>query len=189
MPVLQKLDVANGTVWIGRDTRTSEEKGAHRRTAEKDFIRLMLAGILDEPSVVIEHKPSGEPYLPVFPGLFISISHSGGWYAVYISSSQRVGVDIQVLRESILKGTDYFLNDLERSNAHWIKDLDILHRLWGAKEALYKLLGGAEQEPEKAFTASTVETKDPGMLAIEHEGKEYLLTAAKYEEYYLVYTI
>jgi len=188
-PALKRIDVADGTVWIANDQGAVAARGVDRRTAEREFVRLLLCNILQDEVVEVAYQPAGQPCLPKFPHLYISISHSAHWYAIYISEAKPVGVDIQVPRQAILKGVDYFLNEVERQDKQRMADLDSLHKMWGAKEAFYKLLGGAEQEPEKAFTIREIEQASSGRIMLAYAGKQYVLHAEKHEEYYLVYTL
>jgi phosphopantetheinyl transferase len=84
----------------------------------------------------LTYLPSGQP---VFTNSekHLSISHSDGWFAVYIAS-EPVGIDVQVPSPRLEQGKHYFLNEQEKH----LTDLDTLHAIWGAKEALYKKYGG-----------------------------------------------
>jgi len=63
------------------------------------FVRNHYSGI------VIDYEPDGAPYLPEYPDLPISISHSGGYAACALSrdSSIRIGIDIEKIEPSVIE--------------------------------------------------------------------------------------
>lgn len=77
----------------------------------------------------------GKPYLSNHQ--YISISHSHQ-FATIIVSDQKVGIDIEMQKEKIIKIADKFsfesLN--KKSKQNYIKKLTVI---WGAKEALFKI--------------------------------------------------
>lgn len=77
----------------------------------------------------------GKPHLS--NNQFISISHSHE-FATIIISNQKVGIDIEMQREKIIKIAGKFsaepLN--KKSEQNYIKKLTVL---WGAKEAIFKI--------------------------------------------------
>ena len=77
------------------------------------------------------------PYIQDFDRYF-SLSHSGNKVAVVIGDN-RVGVDIEVETEKILRIKHKFVNDKE---AEFINEADIKAGaaiVWGAKESMFKL--------------------------------------------------
>ena len=63
-----------------------------------DKIRRIIARYLRKRSapdgIVVSRSKLGKPYLPQYPALHISVSHSGSWFVCAVSS-QPVGVDLQ----------------------------------------------------------------------------------------------
>lgn len=63
-----------------------------------DKIRRIIARHLRKRSapdgIVVSRSKLGKPYLPQYPALHISVSHSGSWFVCAVSS-QPVGVDLQ----------------------------------------------------------------------------------------------
>ena len=106
-----------------------------KRAVEREAIQQLLIA-LGYGENVLTYLPSGQP---VFRNSekHLSISHSDGWFAVYIAS-EPVGIDVQVPSPRLEQGKHYFLNEQEQH----LTDLDTLHAIWGAKEALYKKYGG-----------------------------------------------
>lgn len=106
-----------------------------KRVVEKEAINQLLIG-LGHGEHALNYLPSGQPFFRSLEK-HLSISHSDGWFAVYIAS-EPIGIDIQVPSPRLEQGKHYFLNEQE----HHLTDLDTLHAIWGAKEALFKKYGG-----------------------------------------------
>lgn len=73
-----------------------------------------------------------------------SISHCGDYAAAIVSSRFRVGIDVEIPAEKILRVRDKFLSAGEKVIMNSVKDRDhILHDtlLWSCKEAVFKWFG------------------------------------------------
>lgn len=81
----------------------------------------------------------GRPYFKDL-ATHISISHSGGLAAV-ILTGKHGGIDIQKWDARLKKLGSKFLTDEELASIPAHTELESLHVLWGAKEALYKAHG------------------------------------------------
>jgi len=81
----------------------------------------------------------GIPYLE-HSRYHISISHSAGMAAV-IASPLKVGVDIQLIVDKIVRISHKFLRPDESAYISRNSGLEIYHKYWGAKEALFKAYG------------------------------------------------
>ncbi len=81
------------------------------------------------------YDESGKPHLK--NNQFISISHSHE-FATIALSNQKIGIDIEMQREKILKIADKFaLEQVNKKNKkYYIRKLTVL---WGAKEAIFKI--------------------------------------------------
>jgi phosphopantetheinyl transferase len=78
-----------------------------------------------------------------------SISHSGNFAAVVVSSKNRVGVDIELITSRIKNISDKFLNDEEKKYINSLDDvpqvqLELITVYWSAKEAIFKWYGNGE---------------------------------------------
>lgn len=100
----------------------------------------------------IAYKESGQPFLVNYPHLHLSISHSKGWIAVYVAEKP-VGIDIEVENDRILYGATYYINQHE---AHFMDDVKLLHLVWGAKEAFYKLKEGKIANSKEDITVKSI---------------------------------
>jgi len=86
------------------------------------------------PSQDLFYDNYGAPYLT--SGLNISISHSELFVAVCLSK-EKVGIDLQIINEKIVKVSNKFINDLEKKLTEK-NNLEKLTHLWTIKEAAYK---------------------------------------------------
>lgn len=81
-----------------------------------------------------------------------SISHCGNFAAAIASSKQRVGIDIEISTEKILKIIHKFLSEKERTDFNLLPhqlpttDYRLPTLLWSAKEALFKWWGWGDVE-------------------------------------------
>lgn len=94
----------------------------------------------DFPSQEIEIAGTRKPFLPNEQYHF-SISHCGNYAAAIASSTDRVGIDVEMKTPRVEKIKSKFLNanELRFVNAQMVsKRLDILNVLWSAKEAMFK---------------------------------------------------
>ncbi|MBW3517848.1 4'-phosphopantetheinyl transferase superfamily protein [Flavobacterium sp. NKUCC04_CG] len=87
----------------------------------------------------LQYDENGKPHL--VDGKHISITHSFT-YAALIISDHNVGIDIEMMREKIIRIADKFTNEQEQMFAvanpigEKVKQLTVI---WGAKEAMYKM--------------------------------------------------
>lgn len=83
-------------------------------------------------------RPSGQPYLPDFPDLHLSISHSGGWVVCAVADVP-VGIDLELPRP-VRPGlaARWFDTDEQALTAH---DSSAFFDLWMVKEAVLKETG------------------------------------------------
>lgn len=89
-----------------------------------------------------------KPYLP-YEQYHFSISHCGDYAAAIVSKEKRVGIDIEIPTERLLRISNKFLNEKERVQFSvsgfqfpvTSSKLEQLTVLWGAKEAVFKWWG------------------------------------------------
>ncbi len=130
--IIKSLNTANGRIIISYEEPISNEK---KRVFEKRVMNTLLS-TLNIQSSDIQYGVKGNPELLTSP-FNISISHSKGWFAVYIGNSA-IGIDIQEQKSNISTGKSFFLNNKE---AQWSSIID-LHLIWSSKEVIYKILKG-----------------------------------------------
>ena len=160
---VQLIPTSLGKVYVWQLLSYMEDcKTSGKRNVERSEVSGLLTS-LGYGSQALDYLPSGQPVL-VDSQEHISISHSDGWFAVYIANDP-VGVDIQVPRARIGQGKHYFLNEKERH----LDDLELLHLIWGAKEALYKKYGGEMNDLRDEVTFQSVETSSKS-VQLEYAG-------------------
>lgn len=127
------------------------------------------------------YKESGQPYLGSEYHENISISHSNGWFAIYLSN-EAVGIDIEINHPRLLKGKHYFLNDTELLNFTSLHHLQII---WGAKEALFKKYEGNFEDIRNEVTTENIAKNH---INLSCNGNAEVLSFKKLATFYLVYT-
>lgn len=102
--------------------------------------RILLQDLLQELGLLSDCKllklPSGKPILSI-PGMHISISHAGDYAAVALSS-EPIGVDVEKIGVRIERIRHKFMNDADITQMAHEKDLEWMHTVWSAKEAMFK---------------------------------------------------
>jgi len=107
----------------------------HRRAFLSIRHLLKLASYEDKDLI---YNKQGKPHLK--DGKHISITHSHNFTAIIISSTNEVGIDIEMHRDKILKIASKFTSveeyDTIVNSEALIKKLTVV---WGVKESLYKI--------------------------------------------------
>lgn len=93
----------------------------------------------DFPYKLIQIADTRKPYLPGEQYHF-SISHCGDFAAAIVSRNLRVGVDIEIPVDKIIRVRDKFLSPDEVA-VFGDLDIDQLTMCWSAKEAVFKWFG------------------------------------------------
>jgi len=125
----------------------------------------------------------------------ISVTHSGLYSGVIISSNHYVGIDIEKLGDRINLLADKFLSDEEKLHLPEENQHRYLTVLWSAKEALFKLFGKSNVIFDTNIILYPFELKDRGTLkgkiSIGKINREYQLgyEFSDSEDYILVYSI
>lgn len=86
----------------------------------------------------VEYDDKGKPYLLNDPR-HISVSHSHDRLAIIVNKSEATGIDIELIRDKVLKIKHKFLRENELRDAN--DDVEKLLIYWAAKETLYKIYG------------------------------------------------
>ena len=150
--IIKSLNTVNGKIIVSFEEPRPDEK---KRSFEKIIINNLIS-ILNIQPADLHYGERGNPELLTSP-FNISISHSKGWFAIYIGNSA-IGIDIQEQKSNISTGKSFFLNKHE---IQWSTDVD-LHLIWSSKEVIYKILKGDVAN----------EIKDITVLEIDHLNKK-----------------
>ncbi|TVQ49951.1 MAG: 4'-phosphopantetheinyl transferase superfamily protein [Saprospirales bacterium] len=130
--------------------------------------RYALLEILGAPNFSqLKKTERGKLLLAGNSGLHLSVSHSGHFAAVVVSSFS-VGIDIQEYDRRLMFLAPKFVNDRERE---WINDKDPLldyHLIWGAKESVFKAWGKGELDFRGHLTIFPVSPNLPNLTDSEY---------------------
>lgn len=96
-------------------------------------LRTMIFG--NEP---ILYNEVGAPY--IMSEGFVSISHAQHVVGLAFSGSHPVGLDLEPIREKVLRVSNKFLSEGEKK-ANDSSSMEVMTKIWSGKEALYKLAG------------------------------------------------
>ena len=123
---------------------------------------------------------------------YISISHSEDKVAI-IYHQNKVGIDIQIQQEKIIKLAPKFLTQSEIDQLEEKDKLDCFHYYWGAKESLFKAYGRKKVDFKKNLL---IEKMDPnnlqpvkGVFQKDDFVSNYTLHFELHNEFYLAYAI
>ena len=144
----------------------------------------------------LQYDESGKPHLnpnnchtePVE----VSISHSHN-FSTLIISNQKVGIDIEMQRDKIIRIADKFVNNIESLRLGDTNTPDYIKKLtvkWGAKEAVFKI----RNEPVISFKdhiwVNSFEIRDQKTIAtleMENVKQQFSIYFDEFENFTLVY--
>jgi phosphopantetheinyl transferase len=137
----------------------------------------------------LEYDEFGKPHLK--DGKHISISHSHEFSTIIISD-QKVGIDIELQREKIIKIADKFVDYefefLNKQNQEeYIRKLTVI---WGIKEAIFKIrseigISFKSHIQTKAFEMN--EKSGIATLTFQNKAREFTFHFEEIEDFNLVY--
>ena len=117
-----------------------------------------------------------KPYLP-YEQYHFSISHCGNYAAAIVSSTQRVGIDIEIPTDKVLRIAHKFLHpeELKIFNIQHSKfyiqnsllatpDSRLLTLLWSCKESMFKWWGWGEVDFSEMLRINHFELKEDGNI-------------------------
>lgn len=136
------------------------------------------------------YDETGKPYLK--NEKFISITHSFHFSAIIISD-QKVGIDIEMQREKIIRIADKFVNEKELNRLQRYDNLDYIKKLtvkWGAKESIFKIRnekGISFKDHIKVNTFEIEDKKTTATLEIENINQQFYIYFDEIENFTLVY--
>ena len=122
----------------------------------------------DFPTELIQIADTRKPFLPNEVYHF-SISHCGDYAAAIVSSTQRVGVDVELVTHRVNKIRHKFLHvfELANWNIEAIEEQEkyrTLTLLWSAKEAMFKWWGRGDIDFSDCMQVEAVELGSTGIL-------------------------
>jgi len=141
---------------------SEEDKSLLKKRKGKNLREYFLAvrKILknENPELSIKYDLNGKPHLNNQKG--ISISHSNEIVAVGISNEIDFGIDIQHKTDKIFKIKNKFLSINESKFMGKTDDLELLIKLWSAKESIFKALSKEGVSFSNDLEIDTINDKD-----------------------------
>lgn len=140
-----------------------------RRKKEVLAARILINQLCGCEQQVCYHD-NGQPYLSDSENS-ISISHSGDYVAVILSTSTRVGVDLEAYSDKALRVARKFIHPDDILPAHlegpseWSLEVKQHVLVWSAKEAFYKYVGSNLLVDYKRYL--TIQSADNQLIAKE----------------------
>lgn len=120
----------------------------------------------DFPHEEIEIADTRKPFLPDEQYHF-SISHCGDYAAAIVSSTHRVGIDIEMITPRVDKIKHKFLHPDELAFVNGLAtdhSVNLLTLLWSAKEAMFKWWGRGEVDFSEVMRTAPFVLKNTGTL-------------------------
>jgi len=112
----------------------------------------------EDPELNIDYDSKGKPFLNKQKS--ISISHSNEIVAIGISNEIDFGIDIQYKTDKIFKIKSKFLSKNESKFLCKKDDIELLTKLWSAKESIFKALGKEGVSFSNDLEINTINNKD-----------------------------
>ncbi|KMO38506.1 4-phosphopantetheinyl transferase [Methylobacterium tarhaniae] len=140
---------------VARIARYRQARDRHERAAAHGLLRHLLGPWLgrDPAAVVLARDAGDRPFLPGVTSLDLNLSHGGGWVAVGLSTSGRIGVDVEGAARAVEwdRVAPVFLHPAELAEYHGLPAGARPRRAleyWSVKEACLKATGeGLVAEP------------------------------------------
>jgi len=158
-----------------------------KRQLEKAGTRFVLQKLLGTPDFELLYTPENKPFLAGRTD-HISISHSHDKLVIIVNNKQNTGIDIELLRDKVLKIRHKFMNANEAVFAG--EDIEKLIAIWASKEAMYKSFGLKNLDFKENLS---VEDFDGGLILGKIETKDatkkFELVKERIEDYIMVYIL
>lgn len=148
---MKELKVFNSYLGYVFEERNKQETiGLSKQEIERGQVLKYLYAKF--PTAQLSRLPIGQPVISGTAFSNISIAHSKGWYALYLSN-EKVGIDIQYKGSNLSPGKHYFINKQE-DRVSWSETE--LYLIWGAKEAVFKKYGGLIEDLKNEVTTDEI---------------------------------
>lgn len=182
MPVVFNKQIDENTilgVWKIEETEAQLLAGLQLKQHELDIIqslsngkrslqwlstRLLLRTLLKTNDYIdCQIDEHGKPYLANIDA-HISLSHSYDYAAVIVSKTNKVGIDIELIKHKIKSIKHKFLSDIELAQKQIGDNTNGLYVAWCAKEAIYKWHGKKGLEFRQHIHIKPFKLKKEGCL-------------------------
>jgi phosphopantetheinyl transferase (holo-ACP synthase) len=160
---------------------------AQKREQEKAGANYLLTHLLKSETFELEYTLHNKPFLKNRTE-HISISHSHDKLAIIINTLENTGIDIELMRDNVLKIRHKFLNDAEAAFTGDI--IENLITFWAAKEVLYKIYGLKNLDFKANLLVEEMNNDTCiGKIETTDFKKKYCLKKEIIENYVLVYAL
>ena len=160
-----------------------------KRDIEKNGTVFLLEKLFDE-GVELLYTKEGKPFLKD-KNTHISITHSYDKLAIIRNDKFPTGIDVELIRNKVLKIKTKFLCKSELKDAD--DNVEKLIVYWAAKETLYKMYGFIKVDFVAHLLIQYFELKNTGNLIgeirLENFYKKVKMHYEKSEDYVLVYAL
>lgn len=189
---LWKIEEDEDTLYALRPLSPSEKADIitlknNKKRRQRLAYRVLLKQMLQR-DFSLSYGENGKPYLEK-EDIHLSVSHSGDYATVILSTTDKVGIDIEKISERMPALASHFLSPTEMQTID-IQNIELLHMYWGTKECLYKMY--SEMQPLfsehlslKAFD-SQHDSQTTAYIQINDFHAEHTIFFRKIENYMLV---
>lgn len=161
---------------------------------EKIAGRLLLKNILHSWGEAYEGTgcdPFGRPFLNK-KAYFASISHSHGYAVAIVNKINKIGIDIELIKEKIVKIAPRVFSEKEIGENGY--DLPKLVTLWSIKESLYKLYGERGLDFRENIKIHPFEYQESGGICVgevqtNDSNNTFDIKYLKYKDFVIAYTL
>lgn len=189
--MVKVFNIQNGLFFGLLDLKAfaTQENLSNKREIETMGKNYLAKQLLGEPSK-ITYDDKGKPLLEN-DLRHISISHSHEKLAIIINENESTGIDIELIRDKVLKIKHKFLSNSELLDTK--DDVEKLIIYWAAKETLYKIYGLQEVDfiknlfvnPFTKYKLGTI----IGMIKMPNFNEAFELKYQLLDDYVLVYAL
>lgn len=160
-----------------------------KRELETKGKEFLIKKLLDK-DCLIAYDDKGKPYL-TGDTRHISVSHSHDKLTIIVNEQEATGIDIELIRDKVLKIKHKFLTAAELADAG--DDVEKLLIYWASKETLYKIYGLKEVDfiehlLVKPFTKHNLGTII-GAIGLPGFNESFELNYQLLDNYVLVYAL
>lgn len=152
--------------------------------------KLELVKHIAGPNSEIQYDENGKPFL-INDSRYISITHSHDKLAIILNTIESTGIDIELIRDKVLRIKHKFLSELELEDAG--TDVEKLIIYWSCKEALYKVYGLKEVDFVKNLFVKPFIKHNLGIIigkvTMPQFNHQFELNYQKLDDYILVYAL
>jgi len=148
---------------LARAERFHFEQDRRRFIAGRGLLRQALASYCDTPPEFLRfgYSSYGKPFLVSYPGLHFNLSHADAVVVVAVSTSHRVGIDVEPLPQdaTVDSVAGLVFSDPELAALHRVGGMlrrRLFARLWTRKEAYIKADGRGVSLPLREIDVETL---------------------------------